>query len=75
MQVVFRVDSNKTMGIGHFMRCLSFAQFFRDEDIKVNFVTTTRSGYLLKMLEEENMTCQQKRPLKKPTVLNSCTKF
>ena len=55
MQVVFRVDSNKTMGIGHFMRCLSFAQFFRDEDIKVNFVTTTRSGYLLKMLEEENI--------------------
>ena len=55
MQVVFRVDSNKTMRIGHFMRCLSFAQFFRDENIKVNFVTTTRSGYLLKMLEEENI--------------------
>ena len=55
MQVVFRVDSNKTMGIGHYMRCLSFAQFFRDEDIKVNFVTNTRLGYLLKLLEEENI--------------------
>ena len=55
MHVVFRVDSDEFVGIGHYMRCLSFAQVLRDEEIHVDFITSTKVEFLLKKLEDENI--------------------
>ncbi|MBH09554.1 MAG: UDP-2,4-diacetamido-2,4,6-trideoxy-beta-L-altropyranose hydrolase [Candidatus Marinimicrobia bacterium] len=59
MRVVFRVDGNETMGIGHFMRCFAFAQLLKDENIQVDFLTTTNVEYLLDMLKAEYINIER----------------
>lgn len=41
--VVFRVDANPTIGLGHLMRCLALAQGFASANVKVVFVVLKES--------------------------------
>ena len=38
--IVFRVDGNSTIGMGHVMRCLSLADELRNRDYHIFFVVS-----------------------------------
>jgi UDP-2,4-diacetamido-2,4,6-trideoxy-beta-L-altropyranose hydrolase len=51
MQVVFRVDADQRMGIGHFMRCFNLANGLVKKSAKVVFISRELPAQLSKMLK------------------------
>ncbi|MCG3110387.1 MAG: UDP-2,4-diacetamido-2,4,6-trideoxy-beta-L-altropyranose hydrolase [Candidatus Manganitrophus sp. SB1] len=53
MKVVFRVDASIRMGTGHFMRCLTLAEAFRERGVQTQFICREHTGHLLPMLQQK----------------------
>ena len=51
MKIVFRVDSSKSIGIGHLSRCLKLANFLKKK--KIYFVTKKLKGNANFLLNEK----------------------
>ncbi|MBF7072358.1 UDP-2,4-diacetamido-2,4,6-trideoxy-beta-L-altropyranose hydrolase [Glaciecola sp. MH2013] len=47
MQLFFRVEGNKKVGLGHLMRCFALAQVALDNQIAVNFICSAESAKFL----------------------------
>lgn len=50
MKVVFRVDSSRRIGTGHFVRCLTLGSVLRERGAEVSFVSRAHEGHLLDRL-------------------------
>ena len=50
MNVVFRVDSSSQMGVGHLMRCLTFADGLKRHNHNVTFICRELKGSLIKLI-------------------------
>ena len=54
-RLIIRVDASTEMGTGHFMRCLSLAQAWKDVYGSIDFITACQSKALLQQLREEGI--------------------
>jgi UDP-2,4-diacetamido-2,4,6-trideoxy-beta-L-altropyranose hydrolase len=52
-RLVIRADANTQIGTGHFMRCLSLAQAWKDAGGDITFITACQSKGLLQRLHDE----------------------
>lgn len=52
MNIAFRVDASITIGSGHVMRCLSFADALRDLGATCTFVCRRHEGHLLNVVRQ-----------------------
>ena len=50
MKIVFRVDASVSMGTGHLMRCLTFAEALRDRGTDVSFICREHKGHLIRLI-------------------------
>ena len=56
MKVVFRVDASKAIGIGHFMRCRTFAIYLKKiPECDIIFICNKIDSNCLNILEEESL--------------------
>ena len=46
MNIFFRTNSSKKIGLGHVMRCLTLAEELRNDDITIEFITRPHPGNL-----------------------------
>jgi UDP-2,4-diacetamido-2,4,6-trideoxy-beta-L-altropyranose hydrolase len=51
MKFAFRVDSSLQMGTGHVMRCITLAEFLRDEGGECCFVSREHNGNIIESIE------------------------
>ncbi|MGG0720042.1 UDP-2,4-diacetamido-2,4,6-trideoxy-beta-L-altropyranose hydrolase [Robertmurraya massiliosenegalensis] len=47
MKIVFRVDASSTIGTGHIMRCLTLANFLKENGARVTFVCAELEGNMI----------------------------
>jgi UDP-2,4-diacetamido-2,4,6-trideoxy-beta-L-altropyranose hydrolase len=59
MQVFFRVDANREIGTGHFMRCRLLARKLRGRGASATFLTNATHSSLLRELETEGFTVRR----------------
>lgn len=55
MNVVFRVDASRSIGVGHIMRCLTLAESLRNAGSEIRFICREQPGNLIALLEEKNI--------------------
>lgn len=49
--IVFRVDASERIGSGHLMRCLTLADYFRDQGCNISFICRELPGNLIAVAE------------------------
>ena len=47
VNIVFRCDGSNVMGLGHVVRCVALALYFRENGWTVDFITKHQGPYLL----------------------------
>ncbi|MFC1831313.1 UDP-2,4-diacetamido-2,4,6-trideoxy-beta-L-altropyranose hydrolase [Thermodesulfobacteriota bacterium] len=52
--VAIRADASSKIGTGHFMRCFALAEFLKQQDIRVCFVSRELPKHLMSMLKSRN---------------------
>ena len=55
MKIAFRVDASTSMGIGHFMRCLTLSEELRQGGAQIHFICREHIGNLIGLLEKKIM--------------------
>lgn len=56
INVVFRVDASRTIGSGHVMRCLTFANMLREYGVKAYFICREHNGHMAERIKAEGYT-------------------
>ena len=50
--IIFRVDSSRSLGAGHLMRCLTLAEAMKNRGARSHFVYQTLPDHLGRLIEE-----------------------
>jgi len=50
--IIFRVDANRRLGMGHLMRCLALAQFFKEQGHACHFYSHDLGGQLVDLIQK-----------------------
>lgn len=53
MQVLFRVDSSATIGLGHLMRCLTLAKALQAEGVTCQFICRPHAGHSAALVHQQ----------------------
>ncbi|MFC5735405.1 UDP-2,4-diacetamido-2,4,6-trideoxy-beta-L-altropyranose hydrolase [Cytobacillus gottheilii] len=53
MNIFFRVDASTTIGTGHIMRCLTLANFLKENGAKVTFICADLKGNMIEHLKSK----------------------
>lgn len=51
MNIVIRVDASSTIGTGHVMRCLTLANFLKENGVRVTFICAILEGNMVQYIE------------------------
>jgi UDP-2,4-diacetamido-2,4,6-trideoxy-beta-L-altropyranose hydrolase len=54
-KIAFRADASSQIGTGHFMRCLTLADEFKNKGAKIRFISRNLPAHLIDMLNEKCM--------------------
>ncbi len=66
MQVVFRVDASSQIGTGHIMRCLTLAEYLKNDGIDISFICRKNSGNLRDKIIKKGFRLFELEPPGKP---------
>lgn len=57
--IIFRVDSSRSLGAGHLMRCLTLAEAMKNRGARSHFVYQTLPDHLGRLIKERGYSCTE----------------